>query len=81
MISEFSFETDEIIDALVLAQRNVLHPVILNNIELKEHLITIKQTMTQTQSVPVDIFETGTINAFLTLDKYNIFELTINIFT
>lgn len=69
LISEFSFETDEIIDALVLAQRNVLHPVILNNIELKEHLITIKQTMTQTQSLPVDIFETGAINEFLKLIK------------
>lgn len=69
LITEFSFETDELIDALILAQRNVLHPVILNNNELKEHLDDIQKDLPPTQSLPIDIRHPDIINDFLKLTK------------
>ena len=32
ILTKFSFETKKLIDALLLAQKNIFHPIILNNI-------------------------------------------------
>lgn len=67
LISEFSFETDELIEALTLVRYNILHPTILNYIELRHHLEIIKNSFGSTQTLPININYLTSIEEFLKL--------------
>jgi len=69
LITEFLFETDELIDALTLARHNILHPTILNDNELRNNLETIEKTFDSTQTLPININNTTSIEVFLKLAK------------
>jgi len=69
LITEFSFETDELVDALTLARHNILHPTILNNNELRDNLEIIKNTFDSTKTLPININSTNSIEEFLKLTK------------
>jgi len=69
LLTEFSFETDELIDALTLARHNILHPTILNDNELRDNLEIIEKTFDSTQTLPININNTTSIEVFLKLAK------------
>jgi len=69
LLTEFSFETDELVDALTLARHNILHPTILNDNELKDNLEIIKNTFDSTKTLPININSTNSIEEFLKLTK------------
>jgi len=73
LLTEFSFETDELIDALTLARHNILHPTIINNNELRDNLEIIKNTFDSTQTLPIDINDTTAIDEFLKITKTSTF--------
>ncbi|KAE9522534.1 hypothetical protein AGLY_017070, partial [Aphis glycines] len=69
LLTEFSFETDELIDALTLARHNILYPTIFNDNELRDNLEIIKKTFDSTQTLPININNTTSIEVFLKLAK------------
>lgn len=69
LLNEFSFEIEEMIDALVLARHNIFHPLILKNNQLLEILGNIQHTLPITQVLPVDITMDSAIDDFLKLLK------------
>jgi len=69
LLTEFSFETEEIIDSLVLAKHNILHPIILKSTQLVSILKNIQQTLPITQVLPVDLTMESAIDDFLKLTK------------
>lgn len=50
ILTSFSLEIEELLDALLLAHQNTLHPLILNSIQLKKNLENI-QRVTRKSSV------------------------------
>lgn len=69
LLTEFSFEIEEMIDSLVLARHNIFHPTILKNTKLLEILENIQNTLPNTQVLPVDITMDTAIDEFLKLVK------------
>jgi len=69
LLTEFSFETNELVDALTLARLNILYPTILNNDELRDNLEIIKNTLDSTKTLPININSTNSIEEFLKLTK------------
>jgi len=69
LLTEFIFETEELIDSLILAKHNILHPIILKHSELIEILKNIQQTLPNTQMLPVDLSIESAIDDFLKLTK------------
>lgn len=55
LITKFSFETNELVDALILAQQNIFYFITLNNIELKKYLKIIKKSLLSIQFLPFNI--------------------------
>lgn len=69
LLTEFIFETEEMIDSLILAKHNILHPIILKNSELFDILKSIQQTLPITQVLPVDLSMESAIDDLLKLIK------------
>lgn len=69
LLTEISFEIDELVDALTLARNNILYPTILNNNELIDNLEIIKNTFDLTKTLPININNKNSIEEFLKLTK------------
>lgn len=77
LITKFSIETNELVDALILAQQNIFYLITLHNTELKKYLkIIIINAIS-----PFQYFLHGRISK-INLNKYQIFKVsTIICFT
>jgi len=69
LLTEFSFESEELIDALLLTKQNILHPVILNNNQLKMILDEIELSLLHTQILPINMKSDSASEDFLKLIK------------
>lgn len=69
LLTEFTFETEEMIDSLILAKHNILHPIVLKKSQLISILKNIQRTLPITQVLPVDLSTESAIDDFLKLTK------------
>jgi len=69
LLTEFIFETKEMIDALILAKHDILNPKILRYSELFDKLKNIQQTLPIKQVLPVDLSMESAIDDLLKLIK------------
>jgi hypothetical protein len=79
IMTSFSLEMEELLNALLLAHKNILHPVILNNIQLKTILGNIQSELSTNQVLPLNIDVNSSLEEFMKLvtitTKFSNFQL------
>lgn len=68
-MTSFSLEIEELLDDLLLAHQNTLHPIILNSIQLKNFLENIQRELPINQVLPINIETNSSLEGFMKLTK------------
>jgi len=68
-LTSFSLEIEELLDALLLAHQNTLHPLVLNSIQLKTILGNIQRELPENQVLPINIDSNSSLEGFIKLTK------------
>lgn len=69
ILTSFSLEIEELLDALLLAHQNTLHPLVLNSIQLKTILENIQRELPVNQVLPINIDTNSSLEDFMKLMK------------
>lgn len=69
ILTSFSLEIEELLDALLLAHQNTLHPLVLNSIQLKTILENIQRELPINQVLPLNMENNSSLEGFMNLIK------------